>query len=277
MCRWIAYRGQVIPLEHYVTEPAHSLVSQSIQALESTAATNGDGFGLGWYGRRHAEPGLYREIRPAWSDENLRYLCHHLESHLFFAHVRAATGTPITRQNCHPFGCGQWLFMHNGLIGGWQRLKRRVETLIPDALYPSRAGTTDSEAIFLAILGMGIAGSSTAGIDPVTATALALGSITDLVNSDGYQEQFRFTSALANGRDLYAFRYAANDSANSLYYQASGGSVVIVSEPLDHDRTGWIEVPNNSVVAAKAEEQVKVFPLVIERPRKRAQKSQRRA
>src|SRR5258706_16465105 len=67
MCRWIAYRGEPIPLEHYVTAPAHSLVEQSIRALESTAATNGDGFGLGWYGE-HTEPGLYREVRPAWSD-----------------------------------------------------------------------------------------------------------------------------------------------------------------------------------------------------------------
>ena len=98
MCRWIAYAGRTIPLEHYVTEPSHSLVSQSIQALESTAATNGDGFGLGWYGD-HPEPGRYREVQPAWSDDNLRYLCRHLHSHLFFAHVRAATGTPSRRAN----------------------------------------------------------------------------------------------------------------------------------------------------------------------------------
>ena len=44
MCRWIAYRGETIPLEQYVTAPAHSLVVQSQRALESTAATNGDGF-----------------------------------------------------------------------------------------------------------------------------------------------------------------------------------------------------------------------------------------
>ena len=91
MCRWIAYRGELTALEHYVTEPAHSLISQSINALEATASVNGDGFGLGWYGNQHPEPGLYREIRPAWSDENLRYLCRHLLSRLFFAHVRAAT------------------------------------------------------------------------------------------------------------------------------------------------------------------------------------------
>jgi predicted glutamine amidotransferase len=64
MCRWIAYRGETIPLEQYVTAPAHSLVVQSQRALESTAATNGDGFGMGWYGH-HSEPGLYREVRPA--------------------------------------------------------------------------------------------------------------------------------------------------------------------------------------------------------------------
>ncbi len=120
-----------------------------------TASINGDGFGLGWYSQ-HPEPGLYREIRPAWSDENLRYLCRHLQSHLFFAHVRAATGTAITRVNCHPFASGKWLFMHNGFLGNWSRWRRQVEALIPDELYPSRIGTTDSEAIFLAMMGAGI-------------------------------------------------------------------------------------------------------------------------
>src|SRR3981081_2550561 len=110
MCRWIAYRGDPTPLEHYVTAPAHSLVEQSIRALESTAATNGDGFGLGWYGE-HTEPGLSREARPAWSDENLRYLCRHIRSHLFFGHVRAATATPTTRPNCRPIVCGRGLLM----------------------------------------------------------------------------------------------------------------------------------------------------------------------
>src|SRR3954467_1653877 len=226
MCRWIAYRGETIPLSHYVTEPAHSLVAQSIQALESTASTNGDGFGLGWYGD-HPEPGLYREVRPAWSDENLRYLCRHLKSHLFFAHVRAATGTPITRPNCHPFACGGWLFMHNGLVGNWSRVRRRVEALIPDELYPARVGTTDSEAVFLAILGAGVQQ------DPIGATVLTLQRITALLNETTIPERMRFTAALSNGRDIYAFRYAANDSANTLYYRATERGTLIVSEPLD--------------------------------------------
>ena len=191
MCRWIAYRGETTALEDYVTEPAHSLISQSIHAMESTASVNGDGFGLGWYGK-HPEPGLYREIRPAWSDENLRYLCRHLQSHLFFAHVRAATGTAITRANCHPFACGKWLFMHNGFLGNWNRWRRHVEALIPDELYPSRIGTTDSEAIFLAILGAGIE-------HPVAATKKILALLTDTVRQSETKDRFRFTAALTDG------------------------------------------------------------------------------
>src|SRR5258705_8235283 len=152
MCRWIAYRGETISLEQYVTAPAHSLVVQSLKALESTASTNGDGFGMGWYGE-HTEPGLYREVRPAWSDENLRYLCRHIRSHLYFAHVRASTGTPITRPNCHPFACGRWMFMHNGLVGNWSRLRRRVEQLLPDDFYGSRFCHNQFVGTVFAVLG----------------------------------------------------------------------------------------------------------------------------
>jgi glutamine amidotransferase len=257
MCRWIAYRGEPIPLEQYVTAPAHSLIVQSVQALESTASTNGDGFGLGWYGE-HPEPGLYREVRPAWSDENLRYLCRHIQSGLYFAHVRASTGTPVTRPNCHPFACGRWMFMHNGTIGNWTRIRRQVEQLIPDELYGSRIGTTDSEAVFLAILGAG------GDRDPVGATSEIMSRVTEMVSTNGMKEPLRFTAALANGSDLFAFRYAANDKANSLYYRESGQNVVIVSEPLDTERAHWKPVPPGHVIAARAGKPVSLEPFLHE-------------
>jgi glutamine amidotransferase len=255
MCRWIAYRGETIPLEHYVTEPEHSLVTQSIHALESTASTHGDGFGLGWYGD-HPEPGLYREVRPAWSDENLRYLCRHIRSHLFFAHVRSATGTPTTRPNCHPFACGGWMFMHNGFVGGWNKLRRHVESLIPDELYPSRVGTTDSEAVFLAIVGAGV------GRNPIEATERVLAQLTEFVGREEPGLPLRFTAALANGRDLYAFRYAVNDHANSLYYRAAPTGVVVVSEPLDKEHAKWERVRENQVLIARAGAPVQLAPFM---------------
>src|SRR5205807_1780482 len=229
MCRWIAYRGETIKLERYVTAPSHSLVVQSMRAMEGNASTNGDGFGLGWYDAHDREPGLYREVRPAWSDENLRHLCRHIRSHLFFAHVRASTGTPTTRPNCHPFAHGRWMFMHNGQIGDWSLIRRQVEALIPDEFYSSRVGTTDSEAIFLAILGAG------ADQDPIGATTRTLAALMDIVRATGKPQPVRFTAALSNGHDLYAFRFACGDKANSLYYRAEGDNVVIVSEPLDKD------------------------------------------
>jgi predicted glutamine amidotransferase len=253
MCRWIAYRGESISLERYVTAPSHSLIEQSMRALEAAAGTNGDGFGLGWYDAQQVEPGLYREVRPAWSDENLKHLCRHIRSHLFFAHVRASTGTATTRPNCHPFAYGRWLFMHNGQIGDWSLIRRRVEALIPDALYPSRIGTTDSEAAFLAILGAG------ADNDPVAATVATLATLTDMVRASGTTEPLRFTAALADGRNLYAFRYVYNGNANTLYYREAKGNLVVASEPLDTERDYWKAVPAGQLIVARAGEPVELM------------------
>ena len=71
------------------------------------------------------------------------------------------------------------------------------------------------------------------------------------MNQGGYSEPLRFTAALADGRDLYAFRYAVNDKANTLYYRESEDGVVIVSEPLDKDHGNWQAVPENRVVIAR--------------------------
>ena len=258
MCRWIAYRGETIALERYVTAPSHSLLEQSIRALESTASTNGDGFGLGWYGE-HDDPGLYREVRPAWSDDNLRHLCRHIRSRLFFAHVRASTGTPTTRPNCHPFTHGRWMFMHNGQIGDWSLIRRHVEALIPDEFYRSRVGTTDSEAVFLVLLGAG------AERDPVDATLRTLARLAEIVDASGTTEPLRFTAALTNGRDIYAFRYADKaNRANTLYYRESGGNVVVVSEPLDGERAHWKPVPPGHAIVARADGPVALEPFLAE-------------
>jgi predicted glutamine amidotransferase len=132
--------------------------------------------------------------------------------------------------------------MHNGFVGGWPRLRRRIEALIPDELFPSRIVTTDSEALFLAIVGAGID-------EPVSATGSVLGKVSAMV--DEAKQPFRFTAALSNGRDLYAFRYSLNDSANTLYYREYANEILVVSEPIDRDHSRWISVPNNTVLIAR--------------------------
>ena len=258
MCRWLAYRGRTIPLESYVTLPHHSLVQQSIAAKEGIVSTNGDGFGLGWYGAQ-AEPGLYREVRPAWSDENLRHLCRHITAHLFFAHVRASTGTPTTRPNCHPFAHGRFMFMHNGQIGDWGLIRRDVEALIPNNYYRSRIGTTDSEAAFLAIMGAG------AEEDTVGALTRTVATLTDIVRASPSDEPFRFTIALADGETLYALRYAfPREKAHTLYYQDDGKNAVIASEPLDADRNVWKPAPVNALLIARKDAPIETHPFLEE-------------
>jgi glutamine amidotransferase len=236
MCRFLAYSGGPILLETLVSVPIRSLVHQSLHAAESKTEINGDGFGVGWYGER-AEPGVYRELRPAWSDENLRSICAQVRSRLFFAHVRAATGTATTRANCHPFAVGRFLFMHNGQIGGWTRVRRQVEALIPDALYAARQGTTDSEAILLAAMANGLED------DPVRAFATTLSRVRAIMIAAGIGEALRFTAALTDGERLWAFRWASDDRPASLYWRAEQSGVTVVSEPIDDSEAGWRRVP----------------------------------
>ena len=64
MCRWLAYSGTPLMIEEVLFKPRHSLIDQSMSSKSAETPTNGDGFGLGWYGQRK-QPGLFRSIRPA--------------------------------------------------------------------------------------------------------------------------------------------------------------------------------------------------------------------
>ncbi len=245
MCRFLAYQGAPIFLEDLVCSPCHSLIHQSMHATEAKTGTNGDGFGLGWYGDR-PEPGLYREIRPAWSDENLLSIARQVRSSLFFAHVRAATGTASTRANCHPFAQGRHMFMHNGQIGGYALVKRRIEALIPDDLYAGRLGSTDSEAIFLASLAR-----IREGLGAAEAVASVLADATALMRAAGALDPLRFAAVMTDGETLTAFRWSSDPRPPTLYVCEREDSVVIASEPIDAARDCWRAVPPNSVVTVR--------------------------
>jgi glutamine amidotransferase len=94
MCRWLAYSGAPIYLDEVIFKTEHSLIDQSLHSRLGERTTNGDGFGIGWYGER-SRPGLYKGIQPAWNDDNLRNLTEQIKSHLFLAHVRATTGAAV--------------------------------------------------------------------------------------------------------------------------------------------------------------------------------------
>lgn len=63
------------------------------------------------------------------------------------------------------------MFMHNGQVGDYNRIKRRIQELIPDRLYSHRLGTGDTETIFLSALADGLKE------DPVGAVARMLARV----------------------------------------------------------------------------------------------------
>ncbi|MEP3347931.1 MAG: class II glutamine amidotransferase [Litoreibacter sp.] len=231
MCRLAAWIGAPAPLEKIVIDPTHSLLTQSQDAAEAKLSVNGDGFGIAWYQDGEAQPGLYRDVLPAWSDGNLPSLCRMIRSKVFLAHVRASTGAETSRLNCHPFSYGRWSFMHNGQIGGFSRMRRKLEASLSDALYERRRGSTDSELLFLMMVNEGLER------DPNGAVLRVLDRIrAERVSGD---KPDRITCVMSDGEKIYALRHASDGRAPTLYYKEGATGTVLASEPLEAGEPDW--------------------------------------
>ena len=238
MCRWVAYIGEKASPYQFLYEEEHSLIKQSLDARKCKSPVNGDGFGIGWYGDKR-EPGLYRDIQPAWSDENLRSLCYQMSSSLFMAHVRASTGTATMRGNCHPFRHENCLFMHNGQIGEYMKIRRELESLLDDKLYNSRFGSTDSEIIFLYLLQLGAMEDFHGALEQM------ITNVTAIMSKAGIREAFRCTACFSNGEKIWAARFSTDSIVPSLYLEKRPCGFLLVSEPLNDMSTEWCIIEEN--------------------------------
>src|SRR4051812_16574410 len=161
--------GQPVLIEELLFKTQHGLIDQSLHSRMGAETTNGDGFGLGWYGAG-AGAGV-SAASPAWGDANLRHVAGHLESPLFLSHVRAALGSPVQQTNCHPFRHGRWLFMHNGYIDSLRTVHRDLAMEVDAGLFAEIEGTTDTELLFHLALTYGLEA------DPPAAMARAVGFV----------------------------------------------------------------------------------------------------
>ena len=154
MCRFTLYLGPPLRLSSLLLEPTHSLIRQSFKAEERAEPLNGDGFGVGWYAPElSAEPAVFRSISPAWSNRNLKSFAPAVSSPCILAHVRAATpGMVVSQTNCHPFQWGKILFMHNGFIGDFAKVRRALLAGLSDTAFEGIQGTTDTEHLFALLI-----------------------------------------------------------------------------------------------------------------------------
>ncbi|GAA3452856.1 class II glutamine amidotransferase [Dactylosporangium matsuzakiense] len=259
MCRWLAYSGSPILLAELLYKPEHSLIDQSMHARLGVGTTNGDGFGVGWYTPGgNPEPTLFRGTGPAWGDENLRELAYSVRSGLFLAHIRASTGTPVQQTNCHPFRHGRWLWLHNGRIRDYPRLKRTLTMAVDPGLFPYIGGSTDSELMFYLALTFGLER------DPVGAVERMVGWVEHAGRRAGIDNPVQMTVATSDGERLWAFRYSTERNSRSLYcstavdtlrcmypenpvlQRVADSTRIVVSEPLGGLVGAWQPVAESS-------------------------------
>jgi glutamine amidotransferase len=253
----MAYSGSPLLLERLLYTPVHSLIDQSLHSQLGVETTNGDGFGIGWYGEED-EPALFKSVEPAWNDRNLRELAGHVHSGLVFAHVRASTGTPVQWTNCHPFRHGRWLWMHNGSIAQFHDVKRELMLAVDPSLYSEIAGSTDSETFFYLALTFSLED------DPPAAVVRAVGLIEEVGRRNGIEHPIQMTVATTNGETMWVFRYSSEGASRSLFYstdiptlrelhpelevlgEVDDEARLVVSEPLRDLPGAWHPVPEAS-------------------------------
>jgi predicted glutamine amidotransferase len=277
MCRWIAYTGSPLLIEDLLYVPENSLIVQSLHAQLGVEPTNGDGFGVGWYGEGDL-PGRYRSIEPAWNDRNLREIAGQIRSRLVLAHVRASTGTPVQQSNCHPFRHGRRLWVHNGALAGFPAMKRDLLLAVDPALFPDIEGSTDSELFFYLALTFGLEE------DPPAAVARAVGLIEDVGRRLGEPFPVQMTVATTDGETLWAFRYSSEGRSRSLFHSTDISTLraqypdnpvlhkvpddarLVVSEPLGRLRGAWREVPEGTCIRIRhGQEELRPFtPTLLE-------------
>ena len=285
MCRLLAFLGKSTRLSELVMEPRHSIVKQSFKAKERTEPLNGDGFGVGWYTPKLSdEPGLFTSVTPAWGNRNLQRIASKIESSCIFAHVRAASeGLLISELNCHPFQYRNLMWMHNGFIPAFNKIKRRLRRFLDDHLYDWLKGSTDSEhafALLLHFLPKDVEGCNAQ--DWKSAMLKMIMQLEEWSREVGEKEPITANFALTDGSAILMCRYVSREGAKaeSLYYirgdyfECIGGkgymrdeekgqinSTIIASEPLTEDTKGWEPIPTNHCVIIEKDQSMQMFAI----------------
>lgn len=281
MCRFVGYVGNKMLLADLLSRPANSLIRQSYKSKERSEPLNGDGFGVGWYAPKISnEPCVFTAVTPAWSNRNLLNLAERVETPCFFAHIRAASpGMRVSESNCHPFQNGRFLWMHNGSVEGFNAIKRRLRRSLPDDLYHSIQGTTDSEhafAVFLNLLGE--KREKTTAAELSGGLVQTIWQLEDWAREAGITQPSIYNFAVTDGQNIATVRYVSDPQIEpiSLYFSKPGkyqccderpeimdccaeeSGIIIASERLTVQSKDWIRVAPNHVLSIDPQLNVKV-------------------
>lgn len=285
MCRFVVYKGNEMLMADLLTRSDRSLIRQSYDARERQEPLNGDGFGVGWYAPgTDSIPGVFTSVTPAWNNRNLHRLAEKIRSNCFFAHVRAASPNSLVNEiNCHPFQFGRYMWMHNGSIAEFRKIKRRLREPLTDNAYDAIQGTTDSEhafAVFLNLLGDCDTPRTTEQLADTLQQTIRL--LMQYTMETGVSKPSYLNFAVTDGESiiisravsqpgvmppsLYVARGERFECHNGEYRMKKPGkdrpsAIIIASEPLTAYRSDWEQVPENHILTINADHDMTFIPL----------------
>ena len=286
MCRFIAYLGKKpLILSQMLDAPENSLINQSRQAQISKIKLNADGFGIGWYDHSiDQEPGLFKSIRPAWNDPNLKHIASKIRSQCFVGHVRASTTGDVDTFNCHPFLYQSFLFAHNGAIHGFEDIRRHLLRMLDDHTFRIIQGQTDTEHFFALMMGFLYQNEQPFTLnhfaDAFVQSTLEIKQLQQAHSNDSLS---KINSVLTDGEQMIVTRYISdpNQPSLSLYYTPSDyideeghyrviqsankepGAVLVASEPLDDIVGEWKEIPSNHMLFIDKDLKMTLKPILM--------------
>ena len=239
MCRWIFYYGEEVCLGKLLYGATHALANMSEGAGYTPGCernhrrnhpVNVHGCGVGWYAcdrcglvdadglDAYDRPSVYTTVAAPSHDRNLRSLSKNISSSLLFGHVRAAgPGASVHQYNCHPFYFGRYMFMHNGDVTDFKKIRRGLLSLLRDDLFEHMSGTTDSELLFHLILNE--FPNCHAQMDPATIQEAVLTAMAHVIRAnEGAPSSINI--AITDGETVIATRYRNSDHEEppSLYF-----------------------------------------------------------
>jgi len=239
MCRMVGFvPGEDNSIDFAKVRAFRSLASCGL-VCEGSEPGHRDGWGIvAW--DRGSPIYLGREPNDATSDPLFEEACAKGEamktSSPVIAHLRKASVGLKIRENTHPFVQGEWAFAHNGTI---RRLNLKY--------------TTDSQWFFESIM---------------TEARQNSGDILSAIvkNVKTVREVYPYTSItflLSNGKELYAYRDAAENIEYYTVYYANTSEGFAVSQETYFDAP-WKLLENGSLLKLHEDRTVQITPILSE-------------
>ena len=223
---------------------------------------------------------MFTSILPAWNNTNLSRLAEKVESPLVFAHVRAAyPGMPVSEQNCHPFVCGKYMFMHNGNIGDFLKVRRSLLSALREDIYNTCQSFHSDSAVCFAVFLNQLDDLETEYSPTELSRKMnqCMRVILESSKEAGCKESSLLNFVVSDGRTVVATKFSDSGCSASLYmssgtdYQPFNADseedfhvirssyrtriAMVASEPITACPSAWTKVPENTMIIMSREKE----------------------